>query len=183
MIKKDAFKDKWKFEIENLNYQEILELHSILRDEIKKKWNRVLPFNEEITDRWEKAKYLGFGEGSSIYDSSIVIGDVKVGKNTWIGPFTILDGNGGKLEIGDNCSISAGVQVYTHDSVKWAVSGGKESYETGDVSIGNNCYIGPYSIIARGIKIGNEVIIGAHSLVNKDVPSGKKAYGIPIQIK
>jgi len=169
MIDKDEFKDKWKFEIKNLNYKELLELHFILRDEIKKKWNRVLPFNEEITDRWEKAKYLGFGEGSSIYDSSIVIGDVKVGKNTWIGPFTILDGNGGKLEIGDNCSISAGVQVYMHDSVNWAVSGGKESYETGDVSIGNNCYIGPYAIVSRGVKIGNEVIIGAHSLYNHNV--------------
>ena len=58
MIDKDEFKDKWKFEIKNLNYKELIELHFILRDEIKKKWNRVLPFNEEITDRWEKAKYL-----------------------------------------------------------------------------------------------------------------------------
>ena len=33
------------------------------------------------------------------YDSVLVIGDVQVGKNTWIGPFVVLDGSGG-LEIG-----------------------------------------------------------------------------------
>src|SRR5687768_10876088 len=97
------------------------------RDAMRVKYKRVLPLNELLTDRWEKASYLGFGKGTSIYDSSIVLGDVKIGANTWIGPFTILDGSGG-LTIGSNCSISAGAQLYTHDSVKWATSGGKESY-------------------------------------------------------
>ena len=109
-----------------------------------------LPFGDYIVDRWEKAKNLGFGEGSSIYDSAIVIGDVKVGKNTWIGPFTVLDGTGG-LEIGDTCSISAGVQIYTHDTVEWAISGGKHPKEQAPVQIGNRCYIGPNSIISKGV--------------------------------
>ena len=34
----------------------------------------------------------------------MIIGDVKVGKNTWIGPNVILDGSGG-LEIGDYVCI------------------------------------------------------------------------------
>ena len=37
------------------------------RNDVKEKWNRVLPTGDYISDRWEKAKYLGFGEGSSIY--------------------------------------------------------------------------------------------------------------------
>ncbi len=82
-----------------------------LQHDINEKWQRTLPFGDYIVDRWKKAECLGFGEGSTIYDSSLVFGDVKVGKNTWIGPFTILDGSGG-LEIGSNCSISAGVQIY-----------------------------------------------------------------------
>ena len=79
-----------------------------LRNLKKKEYNRVLPFGDYISDRFEKAKYLGFGKGTSIYDNSIVIDDVKVGKNTWIGPNTLLDGSGG-LEIGSNCSVSCGV--------------------------------------------------------------------------
>jgi hypothetical protein len=58
-----------------------------------------------LVDRWDKARMLGFGEDISAYDSCLVIGDVKVGKGCWIGPFAILDGYGG-LTIGDCCTIS-----------------------------------------------------------------------------
>ena len=90
--------------MENL-FDKLKKIFYLKRSEIKTNYNRVLPLNEMFTDRWEKAKFLGFGEGSSVYDSAIILGDVKVGKNTWIGANTVLDGSGG-LEIGDNCSIS-----------------------------------------------------------------------------
>ena len=151
------------------------------RSKVKKKFNRVLPLPELLTDRWEKAKYLKFGKGSSIYDSSLVFGDVKVGENTWIGPYTILDGTGG-LTIGSNCSVSAGVQIYTHDTVKWATSGGEEQYEYMPVEIGSNCYIGPNTVIAKGIIIGDGCIIGANSFVNKSFAQGTKIAGSPAKI-
>ena len=65
------------------------------REALRQSYKRVLSVNELFSDRWEKARYLGFGEKSSIYDSALVYGDVTVGKNTWIGPFVILDGSGG----------------------------------------------------------------------------------------
>jgi len=141
-----------------------------------------LPFADYIVDRWQKAKVLGFGEGSSIYDSSLVLGEVKVGKNTWIGPFTILDGSGG-LEIGDTCSISAGVQIYTHDTVNWATSGGKSAVEREPVRIGHRCYIGPNTVISKGVTIGDGCVIGAGSLVNSDIPGGMKAWGTPCRLQ
>lgn len=152
--------------------------YKIKRKKILQLFNRVLPLNEMLTDRWEKAEFLGFGKNTSVYDSSIIIGDVKVGENTWIGPNTILDGSG-VLEIGSNCSISAGVQIYSHDSVKWAISGGKEDYEHAKTIIEDNCYIGPNTIIIKGVKIGKCTIVGANSLVNKSFPSGSKIAGSP----
>mgnify|MGYP003351887026 FL=1 len=92
--------------------------------ELRAAFDRSLPFADAQFDRWERAKLLGFGDKTSIYDSSFIFGDVKVGFETWIGPFTLLDGSGGGLTIGDHCSISAGVHIYTHDTVLWAVSGG-----------------------------------------------------------
>lgn len=154
-------------------------LHNKLEVFFRKQWNRSLPFGEYIVDRWGRAKSLGFGEGTSIYDSAVVLGDVKVGAQTWIGPFTLLDGSGGSLSIGSHCSISAGVQVYTHDSVKWAQSGGMAPYEKAPTSIGNNCYIGPYAVIAKGVSVGDGCVIGAHSLVLESLPAGAKAYGVP----
>jgi len=153
-----------------------------LRKKKKSEWDRVLPFNEYIVDRWEKAKFVKTGKNSSIYDSSYIYGDVVIGKNTWVGPFTLLDGSGGKLSIGDYCSISSGVQIYTHDSVKWAITGGKASYEKDSVKIGNCCYVGPHSIILKGTKIGKHSIIGAHAFVNSDIPSNSIVFGIPAKV-
>lgn len=124
-------------------------LYSNRRDAMRREWKRDLPFEELIFNRWERAKSLGFAEGSSIYQHSYVFGDVKVGKNTWIGPNTLLDGSGG-LTIGDFCSISAGVQIFSHDSVKWALSGGRAEYEKSPVKIGNCCYVGSHTVIAKG---------------------------------
>lgn len=163
-------------------YKKLLKLFLKKRDITKLKFNRVLPFGEYVSDRWEKAKYLGFGKGSSIYDSAVVLGNVKVGTNTWIGPNVILDGSGG-LIIGSNCSISAGVQIYSHDSVNWAISGGKESYEYAKTIIEDNCYIAPNVIIQKGITVGKGSVIGANSFVNKDIPRDCKAFGTPIKIQ
>lgn len=151
-------------------------------DEIfKNEFNRSLPFADSLFDRWERAAFLGFGKGSSIYDSAHVFGDVKVGQNTWIGPFTILDGSGG-LSIGNNCSISAGVQIYSHDTVNWAISGGQKPYEYLPTSIGNNCYIAPNCIISKGVTIGDRCLVGANSFVNKSFPSDSKLAGNPAKI-
>ena len=149
------------------------------RRELNEKYGRTLPFGDYIVDRWEKATELGFGKGTSIYDSSVVLGDVKVGEQTWIGPFTILDGSGGGLEIGSHCSISAGVQIYTHDTVDRSLTAGKAPIITAPTKIGSNCYIGPNVVIAKGVNIGDSVVIGANSLVLKDLPSGCKAFGTP----
>ena len=152
------------------------------RNEVDAQYHRTLPFGDYISDRWDKAIMLGFGDGTSIYDSAHVFGAVSVGRKTWIGPFTILDGSGGGLVIGDYCSISAGVQIYTHDTVAWSVSGGKDEYQKAPTRIGNNCYLGPNTIIAMGVTIGDGVVIGANSLVLHDIPSNSTAYGNPARV-
>lgn len=165
-----------------LLHKKLWELYKQLRSEKQEKWNRTLPFSELLFDRWEKAKFLKAKNGTSIYDSSYVFGNVSIGKNSWIGPNTILDGSGGKLTIGDFCSISSGVQIYTHNSVKWALTGGKSDYETGDVKIGDQCYIGPNSLISMNSKIGKCSIIGANSYVDSKIPANSIVFGTPAKV-
>jgi acetyltransferase-like isoleucine patch superfamily enzyme len=153
-------------------------LYERLRAAMRAKWKRDLPLTELLFDRWERARSLGFGEGSSIYHSSLVYGDVRVGGHTWIGPNTLLDGSHG-LTIGDHCSISAGVSIYTHDTVQRALSGGVAPVEGAPVSIGSCTYIGAQSVIRRGVSIGDHVVIGASSFVNRDIPSWTVAAGVP----
>lgn len=155
-------------------------LHELLRQEKFDKFKRLLPFGELFNDREEKANFYGFGPGTSIYDSSIVLGDVTVGSNCWIGPNTILDGSG-NLTIGDGCDISAGSHIYTHDTLNRVISGGGITHAP--VRIGSHCYIGPNVIITKGVTIGDYVVIGANSLVNSDIPSNSKGWGTPFKIK
>ena len=155
------------------------ELRLARETELKAQYNRSLPFADGLFDRWERARRLGFGDGASIYDSACVFGDVRVGVETWIGPWVMLDGSGGGIHIGSTCSLSASVHVYTHDTVLWALSGGKAIPRRGSVSIGNRVYIGSQSVIARGVTIGEMCVVAANSFVNRDVPARTIVGGMP----
>ncbi len=151
------------------------------REQVHTDFKRTLPLADYIVDRWEKARILGFGNGSSVYDSCLVLGEVSVGERTWVGPHTVLDGSGG-LTIGSHCSISAGVQIYSHDTVARSLSAGKDPVEYAPTRIGSNCYIGPSAIIVMGVTIGDGAVIGANSLVLMDIPANTRAYGTPCRV-
>ena len=173
-------KQVWE-EVDNNLLKETRKLYQALQERMRQKWNRDLPLEELLFDRWERAKQLGFGEGTSVYHSSYIYGDVKVGENTWVGPFTILDGTGG-LQIGNYCNISAGVQIYSHDTVKWVLSSGKVGPEKSPVQIGNCCYIGPQTVVTKGLAIGEHSVIGACSFINSDIPPFSIVVGAPGRI-
>jgi len=157
---------------------DLSELYAAKRESMRARFDRDLPFDELLFDRWERAASLGFGDESSIYHLSYVYGDVKVGEHTWIGPYTLLDGTGG-LSIGSWCAVSAGVHIYTHDSSMWAVSGGKSPTARKAVTIEDCCYIGPQSIVTMGVTIGAHSVVGGHSFVNQDVDPYSVVVGAP----
>lgn len=151
----------------------IKKIYKILYIEKKKKFNRSLSFGDYFTDRKVRAELENFGKGSTVYDNVLIIGRVKVGKNVWIGPNCILDGSGGGINIGDNCSISAGVHIYTHETIKIKEKNENE-FTYKPVNIGSNTFIGPNSIITKGVNIGNNVFVCGLSLVNRNIPDDKK---------
>ena len=167
-------------ELRNL-YLSLLKLKDKLGDAFQKELNRLTSFNDLIFDRWDKAKKLNFGENTSVYDNVLVIGEVTIGKECWVGPEVILDGSGG-LNIGDYCTISAGVHIYSHDNVKQTLSSKKLPIERKKVNIGANVYIGPHAVIAKGVNIGNYCVVGAKSFVKQDIPANSIAAGIPAKV-
>jgi len=156
--------------------KDFIKVKNLLRKSMKDDFNRHVSIQDLFSDRWETAKFYGFGEGTSCYNNVLILGDVKVGKNTWIGPNVILDGSGG-LEIGDYVSISAGVQIYTHHTVNYATSLGIKPIDKNSTKIGNGVYLGPNSIIQMGVKIGDKAIVGAMSFVNKNIENKGIWYG------
>ncbi|MCW2286568.1 acetyltransferase-like isoleucine patch superfamily enzyme [Rhodoblastus acidophilus] len=148
----------------------------------KHSFNRRVSIGDLLTERADNAAACGFGEGTTMYDNVLVLGDVRVGRHCWIGPGCILDGSGHGLEIGDWCSISAGVQIYTHNAVNRSTSLGRLPVDYAPTKIGDGVYIGPNAIVQMGVTIGDKAIIGAHALVNRNVPAGAKAYGAPARL-
>ena len=91
-----------------------------------------------------------------LYIYNFFIPNVRIGKNTFIeSGVTLRSQYGGEMTIGDYCYISRGVQILTHG---------------GDIIIGNNSTVNPYTVIygQGGIKIGNGVRIATHCTI---VPS------------
>jgi acetyltransferase-like isoleucine patch superfamily enzyme len=162
-------------------FENFSRMYKMLGENFLTEFHRLPSLPDMIVDRWERAKLLGFGEGTNIYDNSLIIGKVNVGRECWIGPNTILDGSG-QLSIGDYCTISAGVHIYTHDNVRQTLSSKQLPIERKPTSIGNNVYIGPQAVITKGITIGNNVVVGTFSFVNKDFPDNSIVMGQPAKV-
>jgi len=155
---------------------------SEMREQIKEQYNRVLPTGELFFDRFSKALELGAGRGSSVYDSSLVLGDVSIGENVWVGPNTVLDGFHAKLSIGNWVTIASGACIFTHDSSKHYLSGGRDKSVSAPVTIGDCTVIGTLAIINPGVSIGNHCLIGSHALVNSNIPDNSIALGMPAKV-
>jgi acetyltransferase-like isoleucine patch superfamily enzyme len=158
--------------------EELGALYERLRARMAEAHDRDLPLQELLGDRWERARTLGFGDGASIYASAYVYGDVTVGAGSWIGPNALLDGSGG-LTIGAGCDISAGAQLYTHDTVERVLSEGRRDISRAPTSIGDHCHVGAGAVVAKGVTVGDHSVIGAGAFVNRDVPPYTVAAGVP----
>ena len=139
-------------------------------------FNRILNFGDLIENRVYKRKLLKFDESCTVHDSTYIYGKIMCGNNVWFGPNTLIDGLRGKIKIGNYVDISAGVHIYTHNTVNKVLTSGEAEISKGDVTIGNNVYIGPNTIISHSVTIGDNVIIGANTFINFDIESNTKVY-------
>ncbi|MEB3286045.1 MAG: acyltransferase [Vampirovibrionales bacterium] len=163
-------------------HQQLVALHHQLRQDTFTQYHRINPFYEDLFDWKERGEFLfGPGKNITVYNTCSVVGDVQVGANTWIGPYTALDGTGG-IKIGSFCSVSSGVNILTHDTVKWALTGGKAAYDFAPVEIGDCCFIGTGAVIMKGVTVGHHCVIGAGAIVTKDIPDFSIVFGVPAKI-
>lgn len=83
------------------------------------------------------------------------------------------------ITIGENCRITPGVMILTHDASFFNHTG---RYRVAPVKIGDRAYIGYGAIIMPGVTIGEDSIVGAGAVVTKDVPSNTVVVGVPARI-
>ena len=86
------------------------------------------------------------------------------------------------IEIGDNVQATYAVKFYTHGGA-WVLRSQLPNFDFfGKIKVGNNVYIGNFSMIMPGVTIGNNVIVAAGSVVTKSIPDNSIAGGNPARI-
>ena len=111
----------------------------------------------------------------------IVMLNVSIGEDTFIGHQTLISGNEeSNIKIGNNVDIAPRVVILsgTHEidmQGKHSAGRGKGA----SVYIQDGVWIGANSTITPGVTIGEKSIIGAGSVVISDIPSYTVAVGNP----
>lgn len=137
----------------------------------------------------QNLKRIEIGNKSTIYQhTSLFVGSrglFKIGNNSHIAPYgyCLIDNN--SLEIGDNVAIGPFTSIFCHSNSPYGPSSVfSENYINGDVSIGNNVFIGAHCVILPGTKIHDDVVIASNSVIKGQIPSGSIYGGSPAkQIK
>ncbi|MGL6115435.1 MAG: acyltransferase [Cetobacterium sp.] len=112
-------------------------------------------------------------------------GLLTIKENTYIGNYsTIQLTPNTQVIIGKNTSISHNVRIYTsnRDPLDIINNISPIKIKTGNVIIGDNCWIGANVFICQNVTIGNNCVIGANSVVSKNIPDNSIAAGAPIKI-
>lgn len=104
---------------------------------------------------------------------------LKIGENCKLGNCTIDPSHCFHITIGDNVTFGPHVHILAHDASTKVFL---DYTRVANVNIGNNVFIGAYSIVLPGVTIGNNVIIGAGSVVSRDIPSDSVAVGVPAKV-
>ncbi|TXN42681.1 CatB-related O-acetyltransferase [Methylobacterium sp. WL7] len=119
----------------------------------------------------------------------------EIGDYTYGWPDVQTWGEGFKLKMGRYCSIGPAVKILLggdhrtdwistypfnviYPDFNW-IKG--HPHSRGNVSIGNDVWLGANCTILSGVSIGDGAVIGAHAVISKDVPPYAIAVGNPAQ--
>jgi carbonic anhydrase/acetyltransferase-like protein (isoleucine patch superfamily) len=127
------------------------------------------------------------GKGSFVAESALVIGDVRIGTDVYIGHGAILRGDYGTIHIGDGTAIEEGAVVHARPGDRTLFG---NQVTVGHGSMIHNAWIKDYAVIGMRATIsdystvGEWTIIGEMGLVknNQNVPDGVVAVGIPVEV-
>ena len=88
-----------------------------------------------------------------------------------------LDLHRGEIIIGDDCLITKGCVILSHDGSAKMVHPGANGQ--GRVMIGNHVFIGVNAIVLPNVTIGDHAVIAAGAVVTKDVAPETLVAGNP----
>lgn len=149
----------------------------------------------DIVNMGSDAADIRVGSGTIVRGELVRLahgGTIRIGRDCYIGNDTRI-WSGSNITIGDNVLIAHNVNIFdnlTHP-LDWqerrahfrAIAGhghpDRIDLQDAPVHIGDDVWIGAYSLVMKGVTIGDRAIIAAGSVVTRDVPSDTLVGGNP----
>ena len=121
---------------------------------------------------------------SWVASNAVIIGKVKLEKNSSIWFQAVLRGDTEKITIGENSNVQDGSVLHTDPGFPLTIGKGVtigHGVMLHGCTISDDTLIGIGCNILNGAKIGKNCIIGAHSLIpeNKVIPDNSLVFGSP----
>jgi carbonic anhydrase/acetyltransferase-like protein (isoleucine patch superfamily) len=123
-----------------------------------------------------------------VHDSAVLMGRVRVGKDSSIWPHCTLRGDDGSIVIGERTSIQDGTVVHLTSGLSNTVVG--DDVTVGHKAILHGCQIGNFVLVGMGAIILDNAQIGEYSLIGagavitagKVIPPRSLVLGSPAKV-
>jgi acetyltransferase-like isoleucine patch superfamily enzyme len=111
-------------------------------------------------------------------------GSINLGANVYIGPYSVIYGQGGVV-IGENTLIAMHCRIVSsnHTIPEQGVDIRSQPDMLLPTRIGRDVWLGAGVTVLGGVKIGDGCIVGAASLVASDLPDNAIAFGSPATVR
>jgi phenylacetic acid degradation protein len=127
------------------------------------------------------------GEGTYVSQSAEVIGNVRIGRQCYIGPGAIVRGDYGSILIGNKTSVEENCVLHARPGETCEVG---NMVTVGHGSILHNCTVRDFAVIGMGAIVSDYAVVGVWSVVgegcivkNKQVIEDHKiVVGVPARI-
>lgn len=131
-------------------------------------------------------KYPERPKSAYVHPSAVVIGDVKLGKDSSVWPCAVIRGDMTEITVGDGTNIQDCCQLHTA-KLKLKIGSGVTVGHGAilhSCDIGDNSLIGMGAIILDAAKVGENCIVGAGTVIpgGKVIPSGSVVIGNPYKV-
>ena len=124
---------------------------------------------------------------SYVHPEAVLIGDVQIGPDCYIGPLASLRGDFGRILIGQGANVQEGCAAHAFPGVDVVVERdghiGHGAILHGCL-IGENALVGMNAVIMDGARIGRSAFVAAQSLVKAEdrIPDRHLALGTPARV-
>lgn len=128
-----------------------------------------------------------YGKETYVSELAMLIGDVRIGDNCYIGHGAILRGDYGTIEIGSGTAVEEGVVIHAPPNEVCRI-GKRVTLGHGAIIhsqyIGDNAVIGMGAVLSLFSEVGEETIVaeGATVAMRQKIPAGVVVGGSPAHV-